>query len=148
MKSCQANTTGTGFSFIDVNPMSPFEYRILKEMDSLDKLVWNYVTAKTTSLKGLVFQNGRYERLFNSEIRGTVKFKVLLSDIMTEEDLIDLEAGSIVETDFDFMLQRKIIFNNKITPLKTFETLKRYGLFRFILSVEKEDDTTYKLNML
>lgn len=147
MKSCRKFSNGK-YGFVVVNPMADFQYKVFLHVDGhTGQRVWNYVNARTLSLKGIAFKDGVYKSLYKTEVRGKVKMNIALIDLMTAEEFNKFQTGEQVKVSLDFMLQRTLILTSSRQPDPNREVIN-YGSFRFHFKVKKDGNDNLRLTRI
>lgn len=125
-----------GFKFITQNPYDLFTFENIYLSGDLKT-----VEVETEWIKAIIYRDGIYKVLFKDVVDDNLNLNVTiqLTDLLTEEELNQLDQGESVRASFDFMLNRKIISHALSSSNTPSRNVIRYGSFRQWIVLKKID---------
>lgn len=136
LEMVECKKTEEGYKFLSVDPWETFRYPVFLGRDEDGNILWNNVTAVTTSIEGITEKDGKLRKISSKNKSKTLSFTVKLSEMLSSDDLGTYASGQPVEGSMDFNLVRvfELYGSNGTHDIHSVS----YGAFRFPFEISRQ----------
>lgn len=138
--SCEANDGEVTFS--EVGPFSAFKYQVLT-IDSQTK----EVSVQPEEVRVIAYKDGVYQKIADIELDNisnqNIDLDIRIDDLLTHDEIIDLNEGKEVIGNFDYQLQKIVRINDS-----KFKDIVNYGAFRVHFKASLDESQSIKIEMI